>query len=183
MTNSTLPKRRRIMFIHPGLQGGAALCFAVVVVAGAALFALFVYNGLKQALWDASYMGHFRFRTPYQVVDDILLTHLAGLFLGVLCVSFAVFFLLVHRIRAGIGRVTEVLAASGKGDLSTPTEAPGLKAIASFGKQVDAARSYTLSRIGEIRAELDILSSGPQAPEEFRKRWDSLKEKIGRLAP
>ncbi len=183
MTESTLSRRRKIVFINPGLQGGAALCFALVVVAGAGFFALLVYSNLKQALMEASYTGHFRFLTAYQVVDNILLTHLAGLFLGVLCVSFAVFFLLVRRIRSGIGRVTEVLAASGEGDLSTPTEAPGLKAIASYGKQLDAARSHTLSRISEIREELDMLSSGPHAPEEFRKRWDALKGKIGGFAP
>lgn len=183
MTNLNLPRRRRIVFISPGFQGGVAISFAVVVVAGAALFALLVYHDIKKALWDASYMGHFFFRTPYQIVNDILLTHLAGLFLGVLAVSFAVFSLQVRRIRAGIGRVIEVLAASGEGDLSTPTGAPGLKTIASFGKQVDAARSHTLSRIGEIRHDLDFLASGPPAPEEFRRRWAGMKEKIGRLAP
>jgi len=181
MTNSVT--RRRIMYIHPRLQGGAALCFAAVVVVGAALFALVVYYDLKRALWQTSYMGHFTFQTPYQVVDKILLTHLAGLFLGVLCVSVAVFFLLVHRVRAGIGRVTDVLKSSGEGDLSTPTEAPGPKSIAVYGSQVDAARAHTLSRIEEIRAELDFLSSGTQAPGEFRNRWEALKEKIGRIAP
>lgn len=182
MTDPGPPKRRRIVYISPGLQGGIAVSFAAVVVVGAALFALLVYHDIKDALWDSSYMGHFRFKTPYQIVDNILATHLAVLFLGVLVISFLVLFLMLYRIRSGIRRVIGVLEASGKGDLSTPTNAPGVKEIGTFGRQLDAARARTLFRIEEVRGELAFLSSGPP-PEEFRRRWALVREKIGRIVP
>ena len=175
--------RRKIVFINPRVQGGTALVFSAIVVAGAVLFAGLVYDHIRVALWDSTYRGHFQMRTPYQIVDGIVMTHLAGLFLGVLAASFLAFFLLMRRIRAGIRRVAEVLAMSADGDLSTPTNAPGLKEIGSFGEQLDAARSFTLSRIGEIREDLAFLRGLSASPEEFRSRWEELKCRIGRMSP
>ncbi|MBI5342828.1 MAG: hypothetical protein HZB63_05870 [Deltaproteobacteria bacterium] len=175
--------RRKIVFISPRVQGGTALFFSAIVVAGAALFSWLVYDHIRLALWDSTYRGHFLIRTPYQIVDDIVISHLAALFVGVLAMSFLAFFLLMRRIRAGIRRVAEVLAMSAEGDLSTPTNAPGLKEIQSFGEQLDAARSHTLSGIREIREDLAFLRSGSASPEECRSRWEDLKGKIGRVAP
>jgi len=175
--------RRKIVFINPRVQGGTVLFFSAIVVAGAALFAGLVYDHIRQALWDSTYRGHFLIRTPYQIVDDIVISHLAALFVGVLAASFIAFFLLMRRIRAGIRRVAEVLELSSEGDLSTPTNAPGLKEIGSFGEQLDIARSHTLSGIREIREDLAFLRSGSASPEESRSRWEDLKGKIGRMAP
>ncbi|MBI5574979.1 MAG: hypothetical protein HY896_01300 [Deltaproteobacteria bacterium] len=175
--------RRKIIFINPRVQGGTALFFSAIVVAGALLFAWVVYDHIRLALWDATYRGHFMMRTPYQIVDDIVMTHLVTLFLGVLAASIIAFFLLIRRIRAGILKVAEALAISAEGDLSTPTNAPGLKEIRSFGEQLDAARSLTLSRVREIRQDLELLRSGAATPDERRLRWEELKGKIGRMSP
>lgn len=175
--------RRKIVYINPRVQGGTTLFFSAIVVAGAALFSWLVYDHIRLALWDSTYRGHFQIRTPYQIVDDIVISHLAALFVGVLAASFIAFFLLMRRIRAGIRRVAEVLELSAEGDLSTPTNAPGLKEIESFGEQLDAARAHTLSRIREIREDLAFLRSGAASPEECRSRWEDLKGKIGRVAP
>lgn len=180
---SSYENRRKIVFINPRVQGGTVLFFSAIVIAGAALFAGLVYEDIRQALQDSAYRGHFRIRTPYQIVDEIVMTHLAGLFLGVLAAGFLAFFLLMRRIRAGIVRVAEVLTMSAEGDLSTPTKAPGLKDIGSFGEKLDAARSHTLSQIRWIREDLAFLRSGTASPEEYRQRWEDLRGKIRRVAP
>ena len=64
---------------------------------------------------------------------------------------------------------------SGEGDLSSPANAPGLREIGIFGKQLDAARGYTLEQIREIREEAEVLRREPLSPEEFRERWDRVK--------
>lgn len=177
-------KRRKIVFISPRIQGGAALFFAAIVVIGAALFAWLVYHDIRKALWDSTYLGHFRIRTPYQVVHDTVVHHLVVLFLGVLAASFAAYFFLLRVIRKGIVKVCHSLAISAEGDLVTPTDAPGMSEIASFGRQVDMARAHTLARIEEIRAEISFLGASPPLPPgEFLTRWNLLREKIGRLAP
>ncbi len=183
MTPEEIRKRRRIILINPRFQGGVALFFAAIVILGAVLFALLVYSDIRDALWATSFRGHFRIRSPFHVLDDILVSHLAGLFLGILAVSFASFFLLVRRIRMGLRRLVEVYALSAEGDLTTPTDAPGLREIASFGRQVDAARAFTLTRVGEMKADAAALAGGSAPPEEFRRRWGALKEKVGRFAP
>jgi len=181
--NSRPDIRRKIVFINPRVQGGTALFFSAIVIVGAALFAGLVYEDIRLALWDSTYRGHFAIRSPYRIVEEILKTHLAGLFLGVLAVSFVAFFLLMRRIRAGINRVAEVLAMSAEGDLSTPANVPGLKEMASFGERLDAARSHTLSRVEGIKEDLAFLRSGSASPEEYRRTWDDLKGRIGRMAP
>lgn len=183
MSDPSVTKRRRIIYINPRMQGGIAIVFAAIIVVGAALFAWLVHSDIKQALWESAYRGHFLARTPYRIVDDILVSHLAGLFLGVLAVSFLAFFLLLRRIRTGVRQVADAFARSAEGDLATPTAAAGLKELATFGKQVDAARLLTLSRIEGIRADLAFLRSCPASAGEFRRRWDSMKEKIGGLLP
>ncbi|MBM2827807.1 MAG: hypothetical protein HW408_339 [Actinobacteria bacterium] len=175
--------RRKIVFINPRVQGGTALFFSAIVIVGAALFSGLVYEDIRLALWDSTYRGHFMIRTPYQIVEEILKTHLACLFLGVLAVSFLAFFLLIRRIRAGINRVADVLAMSAEGDLSTPANVPGLKEMVSFGERLDAARSHTLSRIDEMKEDLAFLRSGSASPEEYRRRWEDIKGRIGRVAP
>jgi methyl-accepting chemotaxis protein len=183
MTPEEIRNRRKIVFINPSLQGGTAVYFGLIVVLGAALFSWLVFRDIREALWETSFSGHIRVRSSFQVLDDILISHMAGLFLGILAVSFAAYFVLVRRIRAGIRRVVRIYALSAEGDLSTPTDAPGLKEIASFGRQVDAARARTLARIEEMKTDAEALAGGSLSPEEFRERWTALKEKVGRFAP
>lgn len=175
--------RGRTVLISPRLQIGTALVFTAVVFLGGALFAWIIYRGSREALWAASFRGHFRFDTPYQVVSDQVVRQLAALFAVVAGAGILTFLLLVRRIRAGMTRLREVLRMSGEGDLSTPTNAPGLRDVAIFGKQLDAARECTLDRIREVRAEVEVLRKEPLSAEEFRRRWAGLKEKIGGIVP
>lgn len=182
---SPLPhqKRRRTFLINPRLQVGPALLFTAAVILGGTLFVWLCYRGSRETLWAASFQGHFRFDTPYQVVGGRLIRQLLILFSVVTAAGILAFLLLVRRIRAGLSRLCEVLRSSGEGDLSSPTNAPGLREMADFGKQIDAVRGYTLDRIREIRAEVGILRKEPLSEEEFRQRWDGLREKIGRIVP
>ncbi|GAB4364413.1 MAG: hypothetical protein Kow00128_06050 [Deltaproteobacteria bacterium] len=182
---SPLPhqNRRRTVLVNPRLQIGAALLFSAVVLVGGALFAWLIYRGARDALWEASVQGHFRFDTPYQVVSDQVVRQLLQLFSVVAVAGVVTFLLIIRRIQAGMNRLIEVLRLSGEGDLSSPTDAPGLREVAIFGAQLDAVREYTLGQIREIRSEVELLRKEPVSPEEFRSRWDGLKEKIGRIAP
>ncbi len=175
--------RRKIYYINPRFQGGAALVFSAMIVAGGILFGRLVYGDLGQALWAAAMQGHYTMDTPYEIARDALLWHLAGLSATVSCLAVIVFLFLVRAIRRGIGRVIEALRASEDGDLSTPTDARGLTEFARFGERVDAARADTLSRIVALREEAASLSAGGVPPEEFRTRWDELKRTIREVAP
>jgi len=175
--------RRRTVLINPRLQIGTALVFTAVVFLGGALFAWIFYRESREALWAASIQGHFRVDTPYQVVGDQVVRHLFTLFAGLAAACILMSLLLIQRIRAGMNRLREVLRMSGEGDLSSPANAPGLREIGIFGKQLDAARGYTLEQIREIREEAEVLRREPLSPEEFRERWDRVKEKIGRIVP
>lgn len=172
-----------MILINPRFQIGTALVFTAVVFLGGALFAWMIYRGSREAFWAASFRGHFRFDTPYQVISDQVVRQLAALFAVVAGANILTFLLFVRRIRAGITRLCEVLRMSEEGDLSTPTNAPGFRDVAIFGKRLDAAREYTLDRIREIRAEMEVLRKEPLSAEEFRRRWDGLKEKIGGIVP
>ncbi len=175
--------RRRTVLINPGMQIGAAILFTALIALGGALFVGLIFQGAREALWDASVRGHFRFETPYQIVGDLVVRHLLFLFSGVALAGTAAFLLLVRRVRAGVARLLEVLRLSGEGDLSVASDAPGLRDLAIFGTQLDAAREHTLDRIREIRAEVEALRKEPVSAEEFQARWDGLKEKIGGIAP
>ena len=175
--------RRKIRYINPRFQGGAALAFAAMIVAGGILFGGLVYRDLGRAVWAAAMQGHYLMENPYEIVRDALLWHRAGLSATVTCLGVIVFLFLVRAIRRGIGRVIEMLLAVEGGDLSTPTDARGLTELARFGERVDAARAHTLSRIVALREEAASLAASGLPPEEFRSRWDGFKRKIRMVAP
>lgn len=183
MSSLSPHNRRRTVLVIPRLQVGVPLVFSAVVLLGGALFAWLTYRGAREALWAASLQGHFRFETPYEIVSKEMVRQLAALFVAVVLASIAAFLLIVRRIRAGMLRLVETLRMSGEGDLSTPTNAPGLRDVAIFGNQLDAIRGHTLGQIGEIREEIGILRKEPLSPEEFQLRWDRLKDAIGRIVP
>lgn len=183
MTPFSPQSRRRTVLINPRLQIGTALVFTAVVFLGSALFAWLIYRGAREAFWAASIQGHYRFDTPYQVVGPQVVRQLIALFVVVAASSIVTFLMLIRRIRVGMVRLREVLRMSGEGDLSSPTNAPGLRDVAIFGKQLDTVRGYTLDRIREIREEVEVLRKEPLSPEEFQERWYRVKEKIGRIVP
>jgi len=185
-TRSVQPEpefRRKIRYTNPRLQGRAALIFSGIIVACGVLFGSLVYRDVGKALWAAAARGHYMFGTPYEIARNALLWHLAGLSATVACLGAGFFFLLLRAIHRGIGRVTEVLRASDDGDLSTPTDARGLKEFGRIGELVDAARDDTLQRIVAIREEAALLAASGLPPEAFRPRWDELKRKIREIAP
>ncbi len=183
MTALQQKKRRKIVFISPRFQGGSALAFAGLVLAGAALFAVLVSRDVRQALWDASFFGHYRFRSAYDVAGPVLFRNLAGLFGGLLVAGVALYFVMLRRIRIGTDRIAAIFRLSGEGDLSTPTDAPGPGDFPVLGKQADAVRGRTLEEIERIRAEIDLMRKESLTDEEFQKRWEGVKERIRRIAP
>ena len=183
MTALQQQKRRKIVFIYPGFQGGAALAFAAVVFVVWAIFSWHIFGDVGQALRDVSLMGHYRFQSTYDIVGASVIRHLAGLFAGILLAGIALFFLVIRRIRIGTERIAAVFRLSGEGDLSTPTDAPGPGEFAALGKEIDAARTRTLDVIDGLRGEVDLMRKEPLPEDEFLKRWEGLKERIGRLAP
>jgi hypothetical protein len=174
---------RRIVFVNPRFQGRVALCFAAVVFAGGALFVLLFLHYAKATLRVASLQGHYHFLSAYEIVGGVLIPHLAVLSTGVLAASLLVLLLLIRRVRRGVDRLVEAFLISTEGDLSTPTEAPGLSGITDLGGKIDSARSRTLSRIREIAAEAEFLRSEPLSEEEFAKRWNALKAAVRKVAP
>jgi hypothetical protein len=50
-----------------------------------------------------------------------------------------------------------------------------------LGAKIDEVRSYTLALIGEVRGEAEAMGTSALSQEEFEKRWEALKEKIGRI--
>ncbi len=183
MTALQQPTRRKIVFVSPRFQGGLALAFSVVVFAGWVLFCWHVVGDVRRALQDVSLTAHYRFLSVYDIVGESVARHLAGLFAGILLACVALFALAIHRIRVGTERIAAIFRLSGEGNLSTPTDAPGVGEFDALGKQVDAARTRTLEIIDGIRAEVDLMRKEPLPEDEFMSRWKVLKEKIGRLAP
>lgn len=174
---------RRTVFVNPRFQGGVALCFAAAVCAGAVLFALLFHNYAKSALRVASVKGHYHFMAPYDIIGEALGRHVAALSAGVLAASLLLLFLLVRRVRNGVGRLVETFRISMEGDLSSPANAGALPDIADLGRKIDAARGRTLSRIRDIAAEAEFLRNEPLSDEEFARRWEGVKAAIGRVAP
>lgn len=183
VTGSPHPVRRRIVFISPRFQGGAALVFAAVVSVGWALFSWHILGDVRRALEDVSLTAHYRFRSAYDVVGTGVIRHLAALVGGTLLACVALFFLGVRRIRAGTERIVAAFLRSENGDLSTPTDVPGPGEFAAIGKQIDAARAGALEVIGAIRSEVDLMRRESLPEDGFMGRWEGLKERIGRLAP
>ena len=181
LRSSRIP--RRTLLVNPRFQCGVALCFSMAVFAAGALFGWSFYRCATSALRIASLQAHYHFLAPYSILGDALIRHVAILSAGVLAASLFLLVLLVRRVRRGVGRLVESLRRSAQGDLSTPTEAEGLRDVVRLGTKIDAARARTLSRIHEIRAEVDVLRSEPLPEEEFERRWRELKTAFRKVAP
>jgi hypothetical protein len=175
--------RRKIRYINPRFQGGAALVIFAIVVAGGALFGGLVYRDVGEALREAAMRGHFNMESPYEIVRDELLWHLAGLSATVTFLAVIVFLLLVKSVRIGVGHSIAAFRASEGGDLSTPTESRGLKEFRRFGELVDLTRAIALSRVAPLREEAASLAACGLPAEAFRPRWEELKRKIQEVAP
>lgn len=169
--------------MNPRFQCGVGLYFSMAVFAGGALFGWTFYRCAKSALRIASLQAHYHFLAPYAILEDPLIRHVTILSAGVLAASLVLLVLLVLLVRRGVGRLVESLHRSAQGDLSTPTEASGLQDVVRLGTKIDAARARTLSRIHDIRAEVDLLRSEPFPDEEFERRWNALKTAFRKVAP
>ncbi|MGZ8460902.1 MAG: hypothetical protein ACXWW2_10780 [Candidatus Deferrimicrobiaceae bacterium] len=175
--------RRRSRLVNPRLQGGAAIRIAVMVIVFGTLIAFLLFRDIRQALWDASYGGHFPLPTPVRVVEGILVRRLVVLFALVFAGGTLAFFWHVRGIRRGISRLVEVLKASATGDLSSPVGAPSPGGVIDFESEIEDVRSYTLGLIDDVREEVEALRTSVLSADEFARRWEGLKEKIGRVSP
>ena len=173
--------RRRSKLVNLRLQGGAAIRIAIIVLVAGTLIAFLLFRDIRQALWDASSSGHFAFPTPFRVMEGILVRRLVVLFTLVFAGGSLAFFWHVQRIRRGISRLVEVLEASAMGDLSSPVGVPSPGGIIDFEGEIDDVRSYTLGLIDEVRGEVEALRTSVLSEEEFARKWEDLKEKIGRI--
>ena len=181
---SVPPRLPRIRYVSPRFQGPAVLAFAAIIVTGGTIFWKLVDSEFQRVFLHAAIRGHYAsFDSAYDIVRDLLAWHLAGLFVGVFLTGSVLVLLLVAATRLGIGKAVDSLRASADGDLSTPTGTGPIGEFERFGKKVDAARSDTLSSVLEIRSEAAALAAGGISPEEFRLRWDELKQRIRRIAP
>jgi len=173
----------RIRYVNPRFQGPAVLAFSAIIALGGAIFWKRVDGEFQRVFLDAAIRGHFTFGSAYDIVRDLLGRHLAGLFVGVFLAGSALVLLLVAATRNGIGKAVEALRASADGDLSTPAGTCPIGEFDRFGKNIDAARSDTLAAVRKIRSEAVEIAAGGMSPEEFRLRWDELKQRIRRIAP
>jgi hypothetical protein len=185
MIRSKRPKkyRRKIRFINPRFQGGAALAVSAMVGVGGLLFGALVYRDAGNALREAAMRGHFNMGTPYGIVRDVLLFHLAGLSATVTLLTVVVFLLLLRGIRVGVGRAIAAFRASEEGDLSTPAGKGGLQEFRRFGELVDLTRASALSQVAALREEAAALAACDLPAEAFRSRWEELKRKMREVAP
>jgi methyl-accepting chemotaxis protein len=175
--------RRRNNLVNPKFQGRAAILIIAVVVAAGALAGYLLFRDIRQALGDASVSGHFGFPTPFRIVSGILVRQLLALFALVFAGGSLAFLWYVRRIRLGISRLTEAFKAAAKGDLSSPSNVRSFKELIDFGTEIDEVRSYTLALIEEVRGETEGMRTSDLSQVEFEKRWEALKEKIGRIVP
>jgi len=184
MRNLSLqPPRSRIRYVSPRFQGAAVLAFAAIIATGGAIFWKRVDSAFQRVFPDAAIRGHYAFDSAYDIVRELLASHLAGLFIGVLLAGSVLVLILVAATRHGIGKAVDALRASADGDLSTPTGTCPIGEFDRFGKIIDAARSDTLASVVKIRSEAAALAAGGISPEEFHLRWDELKQRIRRIAP
>jgi hypothetical protein len=180
---SPKPPRPRIRFVSPRFQGPAVLAFAAIIAIGGLIFWKLVDSEFQRIFPLTAIRGHYTFDSAYDVVRDLLARHLAGLFVGVFLAGSALVLLLVATTRHSIGKAVESLGASADGDLSTPTGTGHIGEFDRFGEKIDGARSDTLAAVIKIRSETTALAAGGIPPEEFRLRWDALKQQIRMIAP
>ncbi len=159
------------------------LAFAAIIAAGGAIFWKLVDAEFQRVFLHAAIRGHYTFASAYDIVRDLLVYHLAGLFIGVLLAGSVLALFLVASTQRGIGKAVASLRASADRDLSTPTGTCPIGEFDRFGKKIDAARSDTLVSVLRIRSEAASLAAGGISPEEFRLRWDELKQRIRGIAP
>ncbi|MBE0605133.1 MAG: hypothetical protein IH610_02465 [Deltaproteobacteria bacterium] len=180
-----IPQQRqpRIRYVSPRFQGPAVLAFAAIIAIGGAIFWRLVDGEFQRVFLHTAIRGHYMFDSAYDIVRDLLSWHLAGLFFGVFLTGSLLLLFLVAATRNGIGKTVDSLRASADGDLSTPTGTGLIGEFDRFGGKIDAARSDTLDSVQEIRNEAAALAAGPVSPEEFRLRWDELKQRIRGIAP
>lgn len=183
MSRKGVVTRRKIRFINPRLQGGAALRFAAVIALGGAAFGTLAGKSLRQMLELAAIRGHFPMRSAYEIVREPLAGYLAGLLAGIFLPAAALLLAFAWTARGDLDRVVRTLRASADRDLSTPTGARGFAGAARLGQQVDGARAATLDALRSIRTEAEDLAASGASPEEFRLRWDVLKQKVRGIAP
>ena len=177
------PPRPGTRYVNPRFQGPAMLAFAAIIAIGGAIFWKLVDGEFQRVFPLAAIRGHYSFNSAYDIVRDLLARHLAGLFAGVFLAGSALVLLLVAATRCGIGKAVDALRASADGDLSTPTGTGPLGEFDRFGGKIDSARSDTLASVMKIRKETTALAAGGISPEEFRLRWDDLKQRIRKIAP
>jgi len=183
MTRAQNPTRRKIRYINPRLQGGAALLFALVIGLGGTVFGVLAGRALRQTILAAAVRGHYPMRSAFEIVREPLLWHLAALFAGIFLPAAALFAVLAGAARRGIDRVVRALRASASRDLSAPTRVRGFAEAARLGERVDEARAGILASLLSIRTEAESLAGGGAPAEEFRLRWDALKQRIRGIAP
>jgi len=181
--NTLQPPRPKIRYVNPRFQGPAVLAFAAIVVIGGAIFWKLVDNEFRLVFLHAAIQGHYPFKSAYDVVRDLLVWHLAGLFVGVFLTGSILVLLLVAATRYGIGKAVDSLRASAGGDLSTPTGTGSIGEFDRFGEKIDAVRFETLASVRKIRSEAALLAASGTSPEEFRLRWDELKQRFRGIAP
>ncbi len=176
------PRQPRIRYVSPRFQGPAVLAFAAIIAIGGLIFWKLVDSQFQRIFLHTAIRGHYTFNSAFDIVRDLLFWHLAGLFCGVFLVGSVLVLLLVAGTRRGIGNAVDSLRASAEGDLSTPTGTGPIGEFDRFGEKIDAARSNTLSSLQKIRNEAEALAAGGMPTEEFRLRYDELKQRIRTVA-
>jgi hypothetical protein len=183
MTRQPAHPRRKIRYVTPRLQGGAALLFAGIIGAGGTAFGVLAGKALRNALLAAAVRGHYPMRSAFEIVREPLAGYHAALLAGIFLAAAALFLVFAVAARRCLDRVLRALRASADRDLSTPTRARGFTEAARLGGLVDGARADTLATLRSIREEANRLAGGGVPADEFRLRWDALKQRIRGIAP
>lgn len=175
--------QRRSRLVNPKLQGAPAVLVVAVVLSAGALVGFLLLRDIRQALGNAANSGHFGFPTPFRIVSDILFGRLLVLFALVFAGGSLAFLWSFRRIRQGVSLLVMAFERSGKGDLSTPTDAQGIGEIEDIGMEIDGVRASVLAFIGEVRGEVAAMRGSALSEEEFADRWEALRGKMGRIVP